>query len=255
MASLYDHLPYALRQFETEIVVPIKVFGFDLSMNTLSSAKITTAIFVGAYLLYAMRERRIIPGRLQASAEMIYSFVAATVTRVAGPEGKPAIPFVFTMFIFILFGTLFGLSPIKETFTTSLLVTLELSFIVFAYVNVIAFQKHGLGFFRFFLPAGVPIFVAPLLVTIEVVSYLFRPITLGFRLFANMFAGHVMLKLFADFCTMLVAALGPFGVIAAIVPMLVMVVLYVFEVVIVCIQSYIFMLITSMYLRDALRGH
>lgn len=255
MSKLQDHLPYAIRQFETDIVVPLQVLGVDVSISTATTAKLTTIGIVVMYLTLAMRERSIVPGRLQASAELLYGFVSRTVLRIAGPEGAKAIPFIFSMYVFILFGTLLGLTPIKETFTSHLIVTLALALMLFAYVNVLAFRAHGLTFFRHFLPPGVPIFVAPVLVLVEVVSYLFRPITLGFRIFANIFAGHVMLKLFADFATMLVAAFGNVGVALAVLPVAVMVVLIGVEIAIVIIQSYIFMLISTIYLKDSLRAH
>lgn len=255
MASLSDHLPYAIRQFETDIVVPITVFGFDISINSASTAKFTTVALIAAYMMYAMRERTLVPNRVQASAEIIYLFVRDTVIRVAGPEASSTIPFVFCMFVFILVGTLLGITPLKETFTSHFIVTLGLSFTVFAYANTLAIQKHGLGFFRSFLPPGVPVFVAPVLLFVEIVSYLFRPITLGFRIFANIFAGHVMLKLFADFCSMMINSIGLLGIGFTMAPVGIMVVLYAFEVMIIFIQSYIFMLITSTYIRDAIRGH
>ncbi|NJO32318.1 MAG: F0F1 ATP synthase subunit A, partial [Rhodospirillales bacterium] len=185
----------------------------------------------------------------------VYTFVVDTVTKVSGPEGKRSVPFIFTMFIFIWIGTLIGLTPVKDTFTSHLVVTLALSTATFIYINVIAFRKHGAGFLRFFLPADIPIFVAPIFVLVETISYLFRPITLGFRIFANIVAGHIMLKLFADFCAMLFAALGPIGIVASVAPLVMIVILYAFEILIVSIQSYIFMLITCVYLRDALRPH
>lgn len=255
MATFPEHLPYALRQFETDIVVPLRVFGIDVSLTTSSTAKLTTFALIAIYFVWAMRRRSMVPGRLQASAEMLYIFIADTVLRIAGPEGRPAIPFIFSMFIFILFGTLLGLTPIKDTFTSHLVITLALALTVFTYVNVVGFRTQGLGFFRLFLPAGVPWFVAPIFVVIELVSYLFRPVTLAFRLFANIVAGHVMLKLFADFCAMLIGAFGVGGVIASVGPVAVMTVLYGFEIMIVCIQAYIFALISSMYLRDALHAH
>jgi F-type H+-transporting ATPase subunit a len=255
MAPLEQHLPYALRQFESEIVLPLTLFGWDVSVTTVTTAKFTTCLLIVAYVFFAMRERSLVPGRLQASAEMLYGFVASTVIRLTGPQGAFAVPFVFTTYLFVLIGTLLGITPLKETFTSHLAVTLALALLVFGYVNVVAFRRQGLGFFRAFLPPGVPGFVAPVLVLVEVVSYLFRPITLGFRLFANIFAGHVVLKLFADFCAMMVDAFGPYGIAAAIGPVIVMAGLYAAEVVIVCIQSYIFILITSMYLRDAIAGH
>jgi F-type H+-transporting ATPase subunit a len=162
---------------------------------------------------------------------------------------------VFTVFIFVLVGTLLGITPLKETFTAHLAVTIGLSVAVFVYANWLAFSNHGVGYLRMFLPPNVPLFVAPVLVFVELISYLFRPITLGFRLFANIFAGHVMLKLFADFCAMLTSALGSIGLLASIMPLAVMVVLYALEVMIVFIQSYMFMLISCVYLRDAIRGY
>ncbi len=255
MASLEESLPYALRQFETDVLIPLNLFGVDVSFTTASSAKLTTVVVIVALFLFAMRKHAIIPGRLQAGAEAIYEFVVNTVTKVAGPEAKRSIPFIFTLFVFIWVGTLIGLTPIKATFTSHLAVTLTLSLAAFAYVNVIAFRKHGLGFFRVFLPIGVPMFVAPIFVLVETISYLFRPITLGFRIFANIVAGHILIKLFADFCTMFVEAFGSVGVLLSIAPVLMMMILYVFEIMIVSIQSYIFMLITAMYLRDALRPH
>lgn len=255
MSKLEEHLPYALRQFETEIIVPLTVFGWDLSFTTASSAKLSTALLLVAYLLWATRERKIVPGRLQGSAEWLYQYVASTVLRVAGADARPFIPFIFTLWFFIISGTLLGITPIKETFTSHLIVTLALSMTVFVYWNVVAFRTHGIGFFRMFLPAGVPIFVAPVLVFVEIISYLFRPITLGFRIFANIFAGHVMLKLFADLCAMLINALGPIGYLAAIGPVIVMIVLFAFEMMIVVIQAYIFMLIATVYLKDALHPH
>ncbi len=255
MSKMSDHLPYALRQFETDVVVPITVLGYDLSLNTGSTAKLTTVVLVCAYMIYAVRDRALVPGRLQASAEMLYGLVEKTVLDVIGPAGHKVIPFVFSMFVFILFGTLIGLTPFKETFTAHIAVTLALSLTVFAYANALAFKHQGSGFFRQFLPDGVPLFVAPVLVFVEVISYLFRPITLGFRIFANIFAGHVMLKLFGDFCVMLVQGLGSAGYVASILPVLVMVGLMGFEIMIVLIQSYIFILITTIYLKDAIHGH
>ncbi len=255
MSALEKHLPYALSQFEADVIMPIQFLGADISFTYGSLAKVTTVAIFTTYLIVAMRKRAVVPGRLQASAEWIYSIVADTVERFAGPEGRPAIPFIFSMFVFVLFGTLLGLTPIKETFTSHLVVTLALALTVFVYVNMIAFRTHGLGFFRMFLPPGVPLFIAPVLILVEVISYLFRPVTLGFRLFANIFAGHVMVKLFADFCAMLVEAMGAAGVAASLLPLTVMVVLYGFEIVIVCIQAYIFMLISTMYLRDAIHAH
>lgn len=255
MSSYEPEAPYAIRQFEFDVLIPLKIFGADVSFTTSAQAMVTTTILVSAYLLYGIRERALVPGRLQASVEAAYAFVARTVVKTAGPDAQSAIPFVFSLFVFILFGSLFGLTPVKFTFTSHLVVTLALSLVVFAYVNAIAMRKHGLGFCRFFLPSGTPLYLAPVLVLIELISYLFRPITLGVRIFANILAGHIMIKLFADFSVMLTEAFGSAGIALSILPVIVMAVLYGFEVMIFFVQSYIFILITSLYIRDALHAH
>lgn len=247
--------PYAIRQFEIDVLVPIEMFGLNMSFTTSAQAMITTVVLVSAYLVYGIRERAMVPGRMQASVEAVYSFVANTVLKTAGQEARSAIPFVFSLFVFILFGSLIGLTPIKFTFTSHLVVTLALSLTVFAYVNFLAVRHQGSGFFRFFLPAGTPLYLAPVLVVIEVISYLFRPITLGVRIFANILAGHIMIKLFADFCVMLTEGLGLTGLGISILPVVMMIVLYGFECLIFLVQAYIFILITSLYIRDALHAH
>ena len=255
MADYEPETPYAIRQFEPQVLVPIDLFGLNLSLTTSAQAMITTTLLVSAYLYYAVRQGSMVPSRLQASAELVYGFVARTVVKTAGQEARHAIPFVFTLFVFILFGSLFGLTPVKFTFTSHLIVTLALALTVFAYVNILAVKNQGLGFFRFFLPAGTPLYLAPVLVVIETISYLFRPITLGVRIFANILAGHIMIKLFADFCVMMIEGLGAPGFATALAPIAMMTVLYGFETMIFVVQSYIFILITSLYIRDALHAH
>lgn len=216
---------------------------------------VTTLVLVVAFLAYGIRRRAMVPGRMQSAAEAVYAFVANTVIKTAGPEARPAIPLVFSLFVFILFGSLFGLTPVKFTFTSHLVVTLSLALVVFAYVNALGLQAQGLSFFRLFLPAGTPVYIAPVLVTVEVISYLFRPITLGVRIFANILAGHIMIKLFADFCVMMVEALGGLGIGLSVFPVIMMAVLYGFEIMIFVIQAYIFILITSIYIRDSVHAH
>lgn len=255
MADYEPEAPYAIRQFELDVLVPIELFGINMSFTTSAQAMVTTTLLVSTYLIYGMRERALFPGRMQVSIETIYTFIEQTVLKTAGPEAKQAIPFVFTLFVFVLFGSLFGLTPVKVTFTSHLIVTFALALIVFAYVNILAFRTQGTGFFRFFLPPGTPLYLAPLLVVIEVISYLFRPVTLGVRIFANILAGHIMIKLFGDFSVMMIEGLGLAGYALTIFPIIMMAVLYCFEVLIFLVQSYIFILITSLYIRDALHGH
>jgi len=255
LAAYEPEAPYAIRQFEIDVLIPIEIFGFDLSFSTSAQAMVTTVVLVSAFLIFGMRRRAMVPGRLQGSVEAIYSFVARIVIKTAGPEARDYVPLVFTLFVFILFGSLFGLTPVKFTFTSHLIVTLALALLVFVFVNVLAYQKHGIRFLNFLLPPGTPLYLAPLLIIIELISYLFRPITLGVRIFANILAGHIMIKLFADFCVMLIEGLGATGIGLTIVPIMMMAVLYGFEVIIFLVQSFIFILITSLYIRDGLRGH
>jgi F-type H+-transporting ATPase subunit a len=247
--------PYAIRQFEVETWIPLKSFGWDVSFTNISSAMMTTVVLASVLLWLATRKQQMIPGRLQLCAEWLYGFVAKTVVDTAGPHSKPHIPFVFTLFVFILFGTLIGLSPMKETFTTHLIITAAMAFFVFAHVIEAGLRQRGRLFFVQFLPAETPMLLAPMIVLVELVSYLARPITLGVRLFANMFAGHMLIKLFGDFAAMMVDRLGAIGIVAAFAPVALMVVLFAFEVMVVLIQSYIFILLTSVYIRSSIEAH
>ena len=247
--------PYALEQFKIDVLVPLNAFGYDISITTYTQAMVTTVLLLSAWMYFAAREQALVPGRLQASAELVYEFVADIVVKNAGEAARPAIPFVFTVFVFVVFSTLLGLTPLKVTITSHIIITLGLAMIIFAYVNVLAWRLHGRKALSFFVPADVPGYILPLVVFCELISYLMRPITLALRLFANIFAGHVMLKLFADFCVMLIAAFGAVGLAPAIGLTFVMTILYAFEVMIVIVQGYIFVLLTTMYLRDAIHLH
>ncbi len=246
---------YAIRQFEIDVLVPLTLGGYDVSFTVSSQAMLTTVIAVSIYFTWATRERAIVPGRLQVSAEWLHTFVEGTIVRFGGPEAKQTLPFFLTIFVFLFFGSLIGLTPIKFTFTSHLIVTLALALAVFAYINFLAFKTQGLGFFRFFMPTGTPIYLAPLIVLIELVSYLFRPFTLGLRIFANILAGHIMLKLFGDFCVMLTESHGVAGIAASILPLAVMVMMYFVETGVMLVQSYIFIVLSAIYVRDALHPH
>jgi F-type H+-transporting ATPase subunit a len=247
--------PYAIEQFKVHVLVPMELFGVDVSFTTYSQAMITTVLLLSIWMIWATRERELIPGRMQASVEVVYSFVESIVIKNAGEEARRTVPFVFTVFVFTVFATLLGLTPLKVTITSHIIVTLGLAAIVFGYANVLAVKLHGAKALKFFVPAGVPVYVLPLVVLSEVVSYLMRPVTLALRLFANIFAGHVMLKLFADFCVMIQEALGSVGLIPVIGIVVMMTILYAVETCIVIIQGYIFVLLTSMYIRDAIKLH
>jgi F-type H+-transporting ATPase subunit a len=247
--------PYAIRQFEIDVLVPINLFGFDISFTNSAQAMLTTVLVVGTLLVYGARQGATIPGRLQTGVELIYTFVEDTLIRFGGEEAKRALPLMLSIFVFILFGSMIGLTPVKFTFTSHVVVALALALTVFAYVNYLAVSRHGLGFFRLFLPTGTPLYLAPLIVIIEIFSYFFRPVTLGLRVFANIVAGHIMLKLFGDFCAMLTENFGAAGMLAAVLPLAAMIVMHAVELGVFLIQSYIFLVISSFYIRDALHAH
>ena len=247
--------PYVIRQFEIERHLAVDLFGLDVSFTNSAAAMTATVLVVAGFLWLAMRPAALVPGRLQAAAEALYGFVAETVITAIGPDGRRHLPFLLTLFVYILFGSLIGLTPVKFTFTSHVVVTLGLGLIVFGYVTVLGFRRQGLGFFRSFLPAGTPWFVAPLVVLVEVVSYLLRPITLGVRLFANVLAGHIMIKLFADFSAALNEGLGLAGFLLGLLPVLMTAVFYGFETVVFVIQAYIFVLLACVYIREASERH
>lgn len=255
MAGPEPILPYAIRQFEVDVLIPLQFAGVDVSFTVSAQAMVTTVIVTIAFLLFAIRKRNTPPGRLQACAEMIYEFVVRTVVKNGGDEAKPAIPLLFTVFVFILFGTAIGLTPIKFTFTSHLVVTLALALLVFVYANALAVRHQGAGMLRTFIPAGTPGTVAPIIFVIELISYFFRPITLGVRLFANILAGHIMVKLFADACVMILDAIGSAGIVILVFPVAMMCVLYAFEFVIIFIQAYVFLMLSATYIGEAVRGH
>lgn len=252
----YDpQTPYAIRQFEIDVLVPIHVFGIDASFTTSAQAMMTTVLLLTVMFVWGARKRLVIPDRTQGVAETIYSFVANTVIRIAGPEAKRAVPLFFTIFVYIFFGSLVGLTPVKFTFTSHLIITFALALIVFIYVNRIGFSLHGVGYLRLFMPKNVPAYIAPVIISVELVSYLFRPITLGVRVFANILAGHIMIKTFADCISMLMESIGASALPFAIIPLLLMAVFYAFEVFVFALQSYIFIVISSFYLKDAINLH
>ena len=236
-----------LEQFEIKTLVPIHVGGVDASFTNASLFMVIAIAAVTLFLTVGMRKRELVPGRWQSMSEMMYQFVAGMVRENVGHEGRAYFPFIFTLFMFILFANLIGLLPYAFTVTSHIIVTFALAGLVFVGVTIIALVKHGFKFFSYFVPQGTPLVMMPLLVPIEVISYLARPVTLALRLFANMMAGHTMLKVFAGF----VVLLGVFGV----APMVVIVALYGLELLVALLQAYVFAILTSLYLHDALHLH
>jgi len=240
-----SHSP--MEQFEIKTWIPIQIGDFDASFTNSSAFMILSVLAATALMVFAVRPRAGIPGRWQLLAELAYQFIAKMVSDSIGKEGRPYFPFVFTIFMFVLFGNFIGMLPYSFTFTSHIAVTLTMAMVIFVLVTVIAFAKHGLHFFSFFLPAGVPIILAPLMISIEVISYFTRPLSLSIRLFANMMAGHTLLKVVGGF----VVPLGIFGV----VPMAGLVAVTGLEFLIAFLQAYIFTILTCIYINDAIHLH
>jgi F-type H+-transporting ATPase subunit a len=196
-----------------------------------------------------------VPGRLQSIAELSYEFVADTINSTAGKEGMRFFPLVFTLFMFILVANIIGLVPYTFTVTSHIIITACLALLVFFTVIGYGLYKHGLHFFRLFVPSGIPIYILPLIVFIEVLSFLSRPISHSVRLFANMLAGHITLKVFASFVTLL-GGLGFFGILGAVLPLALVVALTALELLVAFLQAYVFAILTCIYLNDAIHpGH
>lgn len=236
-----------LEQFEVHPLIPIEVGGVNLSFTNSSLWMVIAVALVALFLILGVRKGAMVPGRVQSLAEMSYEFIANLLRETVGTEGRRYFPLIFTLFMFVLFGNLLGMVPYSFTFTSHIIVTFGMAIVVFAGVTVLGFVKHGLHFLSFFVPPGVPWFMLPLLVPIEVISYLSRPVSLSVRLFANMLAGHTLLKVFGGFA----ATMG----VGAIVPLAVMVPVTALEVLIAFLQAYVFTILTCLYINDALHLH
>jgi F-type H+-transporting ATPase subunit a len=237
-----------LEQFQIKRLIPIHIGDLDLSFTNSALFMLIAVALITLFLTYAMRSRALIPGRLQSMAELSYEFVANMIRENVGSEGRRYFPFIFTLFMFILFGNVLGMFPFTFTYTSHIIVTFALAAVVFIGVTVIGFVRHGATFLKLFVPSGVPPFLLPLLVVIEILSYLTRPISLSVRLFANMMAGHTMLKVFGGF----VVALGILGGWA---PLAFVVALTGLEIGIAFLQAYVFTILTCIYLNDAINLH
>ncbi|MGD9912573.1 MAG: F0F1 ATP synthase subunit A [Rhizobiaceae bacterium] len=244
-----------IHQFQIAKWIPIEVGGVDLSFTNSSFFMVATVAVAGGLLLLATSARRVIPGRGQSVAEMSYEFVANMLKDAAGSGGMRFFPLVFSLFMFVLVANLIGMFPYFFTVTSHLIVTLALSLLVIGTVIVYGFFKHGFGFLKLFVPQGVPGILVPLVVLIEVISFLSRPISLSVRLFANMLAGHITLKVFAGFITSM-SAMGAVGVVGSVLPLAMAVALTGLEFLVAFLQAYVFAVLTCMYLNDAIHpGH
>src|SRR5690606_3431243 len=227
----------------------------DFSFTNASLFMVATVASAAGFLYFATSQRGLIPGRAQSVAEMSYEFVAGMLREGAGSGGMKFFPLVFTLFMFVLTANILGLFPYFYTITSQIIVTFALSLLVIGTVLVYGFYKHGLHFFNVFVPSGVPGILLPLVIAIEIISFLSRPISLSVRLFANMLAGHITLKVFAGFVVSL-AALGPIGIGGAILPLIMTVAITGLEILVAFLQAYVFAVLTCMYLNDAVHpGH
>ncbi|MBW4022533.1 MAG: F0F1 ATP synthase subunit A [Proteobacteria bacterium] len=215
---------------------------------------IAVAIVVVLFAI-GLRTRALVPGRLQSLVEAFYEFVYGMCVDNIGEEGRKFFPLVFTIFVFILLGNLLGLFPYFFAYTSGIVVTATMALFVFIFSTGVGFYIHGWRFLKFFVPDGVPGWMLPMLVPIEFISYLSRPVSLSVRLFANMTAGHVMLEVFAGFMIMLTATLGIFGAVASIIPLGLNVALIALELLVACLQAYVFAILTCLYLHDAVHMH
>lgn len=241
-----------LHQFLIQPLVQLQVGSWDISFTNSSLFMVLTTGIILLFLFISTRKSSIIPGRLQHIGEASYQFITDMVQENVGDEGVAYVPYVFSLFLFILLGNSLGMIPYGFTFTSHIIVTVTLALLVFISVTVLGFIRHGFHFFRLFCPEGTPFYIAPLLVPVEIMSYFTRPVSLSVRLFANMMAGHVMLKLFSGFVVILLGTeLFP----AAILPFAVNVAVIGFEFLVATLQAYVFTVLTCIYLNDAINLH
>ena len=236
-----------LEQFEINPIIPLQIGGADVSFTNSALYMAIAAVLCAGFMVLGMRRGAIVPGRLQCAVELSYEFIANLLRDTVGSEGRQYFPFVFTIFMFVLFGNLLGMTPYSFTFTSHIIVTFAMAFVIFVGVTVLGFVKHGFHFFSFFVPPGTPLPLYPLLIPIEIISYLSRPISLSVRLFANMLAGHTLLKVIAGF----IGLLGVFGIL----PLVFVIALTGLEVLIAFLQAYVFAILTCLYINDALHLH
>jgi F-type H+-transporting ATPase subunit a len=242
----------ALSQFE--LTPFLGGFGQAIGFSQSNAFMLLALGLITLFVMAAAARGALVPGRLQALGEASYEFIHGMVTEQIGDEGKKYFPFVFAIFMFVLFGNLLGLLPYAFTFTSHIAVTLTLAVIVFVTVTVIALMRHGMHFFSYFFPECAPVWLAPIIIPVEVISYFSRVVSLSVRLFANMVAGHVMLKVFATFVVLL-GGLGAVGPFVAILPLSVNIALVGFEFLVAFLQAYVFAILTSIYLHDAVHLH
>lgn len=237
-----------VEQFEIKPLVPIHVGGVDLSFTNSALMMVIAIVVATVFFWLATARRTVVPGRLQSVAEMLYEFVANMIRDNVGKDGMRYFPYILTIFVFVFLGNMIGMFPYSFTFTSHIAVTGAMALAVFVVVTIIGFARHGTHYLRMFFPKGAPLATAPVLIPIEIISYVSRPFSLAVRLFANMTVGHIMLKVLAGF----VVALGILG---GIVPFAAVVGITVLEFFIAALQAYVFTILTCIYLNDAINMH
>ncbi|MCC9624551.1 F0F1 ATP synthase subunit A [Thalassospira sp. MA62] len=236
-----------LEQFEIKPLAELSVAGVDISFTNSALWMVIAAVLVTGFMTLSMRRGALVPGRWQGAAEVMYEFVANMLKDNVGSAGRKYFPFVFTLFMFVLFGNLLGMIPHSFTFTSHIAVTFAMALVIFIGVTIIGFVRHGTHYLRMFFPEGAPIATAIILVPIEIISYFSRPFSLAIRLFANMTVGHIMLKVIGGF----VGLIGILGVL----PFAMLTGITVLEFGIAALQAYVYTILTCIYLHDAIHMH
>lgn len=236
-----------LHQFHVEPLIPLHLFGVDVSFTNSSLFMVLAVAGVFGLFAAVIARGALVPDRLQSIGEVLYEFITNMIDETIGSKGMAYFPFIFSIFLFVLFGNLLGMLPYSFTFTSHIIVTFALALVVFITVTVVGFARHGFHFLSLFCPKGVPLALAPIMILVELISYMVRPISLSVRLFANMLAGHMVLKLFVGF----IIAMGVTGI----VPYIFSVGLFGFEIFVCLLQAYIFTILTCVYFNDALNLH
>jgi F-type H+-transporting ATPase subunit a len=232
-------------------ITDIVRFGEGVALTNSALFMLLTVGAICLFLLLSTSRRQVVPSRAQAVSEMLYEFVANMVRTSAGKEGMKFFPFVFSLFMFVLVANMFGMIPFFFTITSHIIVTFALALLVFLVVIIYGFVRNGPKFLKLFVPSGVPGYVLPIVVPIEVVSFLSRPISLSVRLFANILAGHITLKVFAGFIVTM-GSLGFLGILGSILPLVMTVAITALEFLVAALQAYVFAVLTSMYINDAI---
>jgi len=244
-----------LEQFSIIKLIPFEIYSFDISFtNSSLFMALPLSLFIGLSFLITFQGGKLIPNAWQSIVEMLYEFLVNLIQSQVGKKGKPYFPIIFAVFSFILFNNLIGMIPYSFTSTSHFIVTFTLSFAMFIGITIIGFEEHGIHYFSYLLPPGAPLILAPFLVVLELISYCFRPISLGVRLFANMMAGHTLVKILSGFSWSMmkqgiilsIVAFIPFGVVFA---------LTFLEIAVAGLQAYVFTILVCIYMNDAICLH